>query len=309
MKRYDLFNPRVRPTMMAFLVLFTPCVMSLSPSPAAGQNYDESQVPLYELPDPLIFANGRSVKSATEWQEQRRDEILSLFKTHVYGHSPDKLPTIDFSVTEQQDLALGGSARRKQLTIRFGEEESAPSLKLLIYLPHKSQHPVPLFLALNFHGNQTIHEDPQIAISKNWTIGGAEEGIVDQRASEASRGKRASRWPIDTILARGYGVATAHFGDLDPDFDDGFNPLFYAAGQTEPNPDQWRTIGAWSWGLSRAMDYFEEDREIDQHRVIVLGHSRLGKTALWAGAQDERFAMVISNNSGCGGAAERERGS
>lgn len=311
MKRYNFFNFPLRPATMAFVVLFTPSIMSLSPLPAEGQNYDESQVPSYQLPDPLVFANGDRVKSAAEWHKQRRDEILNLFQTHVYGRSPETLPAIKFTVTEQDAFALDGSALRKQVTIRFGQEESAPALRLLIYLPRKSQHPVPLFLALNFHGNQTIHEDPQIDISKNWTIGGAEEGIVDHRANETSRGTRASRWPITTILARGYGVATAHCGDLDPDFDDGFkngiHPLFYAPGQTAPKPDQWRTIGAWSWGLSRALDYFKEDRKIDENRVIVLGHSRLGKTALWAGAQDERFAMVISNNSGCGGAALSRR--
>jgi hypothetical protein len=213
-------------------------------------------------------------------------------------------------VLESEPAALGGRAVREQVRLRF-DEHSAPCVHLLIYRPANSGGAVPAFLGLNFFGNHTIHPDPGIILSDQWMPDEPNHGIEEHRATERSRGTAAGRWPVETIVERGYALAVAYCGDLDPDYDDGFqngvHPLFYGEGQSRPAPDQWGAIGAWAWGLSRILDFLESHPAIDHHRVAVIGHSRLGKAALWAAAQDERFALAISNNSGCGGAALSRR--
>jgi hypothetical protein len=178
-------------------------------------------------------------------------------------------------------------------------------MNLLLYLPAGATKPVPVFLGLNFNGNHTVNADPGITLGQVWVKG------KQQPADEKSRGTSASQWQIEKVLARGYGTATAYYYDIEPDFDGGvkygIRPLFFKPGQTESADDGWRAIGAWAWGLSRALDYLEKDKAVDARCVVLHGHSRLGKTALWAGAADTRFAMVISNDSGEGGAALSRR--
>jgi hypothetical protein len=288
------------------------CLLLSSSNVVWGQaNYDESKVPEYQLPNPLVNQRGEAITSPQQWRASRRDEILQLFATQMYGRAPQAPDKLTYETFDEDANALGGSAIRKQVTIYFSPRRKGPSADLLVYLPKGSTKPVPIFTGLNFRGNHSIHPDPAIRLSKTWMRNDPQRGIVDHQATEASRGAAASRWSVEEILKRGYGVATVYYGDIDPDFDDGFqngvHPLFYRDGQTRPAPDQWGSISAWAWGLSRVMDYFESDADINEQQVAVLGHSRLGKTSLWAGAQDERFAIVISNNSGCGGAALSRR--
>ncbi len=273
-------------------------------------NYDESKIPPYTLPVVLTSEAGKRVTNAKEWRRQRA-ELLKLFEEHVYGKTPNRRPAVFIVQRLGIDRdALGGKAIRKEVQIPFTTEANGPRMNLLIYLPAKVRGPVPAFLGLNFGGNHAVHSDPGIAISTAWMRSG-QPGVVNNRATEKSRGAEQSRWQIEKVIERGYAVVTAYYGDLDPDFDDGFqngiHPLFYKSEQTKPAENEWGAIGAWAWGLSRAMDYLETDRDINAKQVAVLGHSRLGKAALWAGAQDERFAMVISNNSGAGGAALSKR--
>jgi hypothetical protein len=286
--------------------------MILGTDSAAGQaNYDESKVPEYTLSDPLVMLDGRRVATAEMWRAERRPEVMRLFEEHVYGKPLGPPPELRFEVFDRATDALDGKATRKQVRAHFSEDEDAPAMDILIYLPNGNAGPVPLFVGLNFFGNHTIHADPAIRLSDRWMRPSEAFGVVDNRATESSRGVRAGRWPVELILGRGYGLATIYCGDLSPDtaslFDQGVLRLFYGPQGTDPEPERGKTIAAWTWGLSRAMDYFETDPAIDHKRVAVMGHSRLGKTSLWAGAGDERFAMVISNNSGCGGAALSRR--
>ena len=299
------------PPRYTLLLLLLPMLITTADARKKGFIYEESEVPAYTLPDPLIANDGSAVTSAAQWTKSRREEVLEHFEQSVYGRRPDKPEALKFTVTSQDENALGGLAKRKQVSILFEGGDRPFAVNLLVYVPNKSKGPAPVFLGYNFNGNHSINVDPGIDISKSW-MRKNENGNENHRATEAARGKSASRWPVETILKRGYAVATAYYGDVEPDHADGWKDgirSFYktdAQGRALKRED-WSAITAWAWALSRIVDYLETDGDIDADHIALLGHSRLGKTSVWAGATDERFAITISNNSGCGGAALSRR--
>ena len=273
-------------------------------------NYDESKIPEFTLPDPLRTESGEKVDSAAKWTETRRPELLALFQQHVYGRGPEPCPITHKLVSEKQD-AVGGKALRREVDVFFGSSPEAHSMRLLIYTPKAAAKPAAGFLTLNFQGNHSVESDPSISLSGRWMRKQRNGTVSDHRATEKARGVASSRWPIEMIIDRGYSLVTIYYGDIDPDFDDGFEDGVHGHFKQQtngiPQGERWGSIAGWAYGLSRALDYLEKDKFVDGSRVAVFGHSRLGKTSLWAGASDPRFKMVISNNSGCGGAAMSRR--
>lgn len=268
-------------------------------------NYDESKVPAYELPDPLLNAEGKRVESPGEWTASQRNYIMTQVSENVYGVRPDV--EVQQEVVSVKSKTIGETLR-KQVTLRLKRNGKHVDLHLLIYLPAAAKKPVPAFVGLNFNGNHTITDDLDVPVTKSWVRNDKKKGYVDNKASESSRGSAKSRWPYKQITARGYGLVTMYYGDIDPDFHDEFgNGVDVLFSDIDRNDTSWGSISSWSWGLSRALDYLEKDDHVDGKYVAVMGHSRLGKTSLWAGATDERFALVVSNNSGCGGAALSRR--
>lgn len=266
-------------------------------------NNDESLVGTYTLPDPLILANGKPVRDAKTWHEKRRPEIVRLFEENQFGRSPGRPAGMSFDVFDKGTPALDGKAIRRQVTVYFSRDKAGPKMDLLIYLPAEARKPVPLLLNLSFSANSSAVNDPGIKPGEIWNR--------DKKRVSAPQGANIGRLNVTPFLAQGIGVATVYYGDIDPDFLGGIpygvRKLYLKAGQTEPAPDEWGAIGAWAWGLSRAMDYLETDKGVDAKRVAIMGVSRLGKTVLWAGAHDPRFAMVIASCSGEGGAALSRR--
>ncbi|MCC7475075.1 MAG: acetylxylan esterase [Pirellulales bacterium] len=301
------------PQYVRFLALISLLAMARTSLLAADRfqpNFDESKVPAYTLPDPLVASEGQRITTADLWRSHRRGEVRRLFESEVYGRTPHDRPQLKFITTSEDRHALAGRATRKEITIEVSTRQGKVPLHLLLYVPN-GKPPVPAFLGLNFCGNQAVHHDPAITMCRAYLRARPNAGIVNNHATEATRGFESARWQVEEVVGRGYAVASMCLADIEPDSPEGISagvrPLFYRNGQTKPKADEWGTIGAWAWGLSRALDYLEIEPLVDARRVAVWGHSRLGKTALWAGAQDERFAMVISNESGCAGAALSRR--
>lgn len=261
-----------------------------------------------DLPDPLLTRDGKTVTTAEMWRTERRPEITRLFEHYMYGTMPEAPGNVRATLEQEDALYFGGKATKKILTLRYGPE-GAPAIQLLLVVPNDRTEPAPVYLGLNFMGNHTVLSDSSIPLSANW-LPNRGEGVVDHRATDAARGTSAQRWEIEKSIDRGYAIATFFHGDVDPDRDDysdGIHPHYYAAGHTTRDQHEWGTLAAWAWGLHRAVDYLVTDPDIDTNHIAVMGHSRNGKAALLAGALDERIALVVSNNSGCGGAALSRR--
>jgi hypothetical protein len=257
---------------------------------------DEAFVPSYQLPDPLIFQDGSPVVTPADWRARRR-EILDLFAAHVYGITPRLESTLDTTVVESDGVALGGVAVRRQTRLRLRLAHGGLDIDLLSYRPRNPDHRLPAIVIPNFRGNHTVDTDPAILI--------CERARTYHGGEQCERGAMARRFPLEMIVSRGYQLVTFYYGDVAPDVDhlgEGRHSLFPGGEQARSSQD-WGAVGAWAWGASRILDFLVADSCVDPARIFVAGHSRLGKAALWAAAQDERFAGVFANNSGCAGAA------
>ncbi len=312
--------PPATPTAPPTRDLGLPRPVAAPPAVVAGipVNYDESKVGTYTLPDPLKLNDGKPVRNAKTWTENRRPEILALFETQQYGVAPGRPADESFEVTDKGTLALGGKAIRKQVTIHLSKDNTGlsndpawPEIHLLVYLPAAAKKPVPMFFSISFGAIQNAVDDPGIVPSK--VRDPKTNKLVDPLPVTPGRGG-FGRINVQPFLDAGIGVATFNYAELDPDtptgFAEGIRAKYMKAGQTGEDdraPDAWGSISAWAWGMSRVEDYFETDKDIDAKRVAIHGVSRLGKTVTWAGAHDQRFAAVIASCGGEGGAALSRR--
>jgi hypothetical protein len=244
-------------------------------------NFREEKVPEYTLPDLLTTVDGEKVKNAKSWYRERRPEILELFRENVFGRVPEISYEHSFKVVNVDKNAINGAATLKEVDVTISRANKSVVIHLKLFTPNDAKKPAPTFLLINNRGIENI--DP-------------------------TRVNKSQFWPVEEVIARGYGIAAFYNADVDEDKFDEFQGGIHELLDKKPRPDDaWGTIAAWAWGASRCMDYVVTDRDVDADKVAVLGHSRGGKTALWAGAQDTRFGMTISNESGCTGAALARR--
>ena len=295
------------------IVILSTCICSEGTSQEIRPpNYDESIASKYQLVSVLSGPNGVQIDSKEQWPDQRR-YLVDLLATEEYGFAPKDPISIRTEVFDDAPAVFGGeiqaNIRRRQIAVFLERAGRSVRVDLALWSP-KDRSKAPCFLGLNFRGNQSTCDDPKIRLTSSW-CDNRNPGVENNKATEASRANQSERWPIAQIVAQGFAVATAHYSDIDPDYDDGFengvHSLFPEHRIDEQNPSRWGSIAAWAGGLSRLADVLEKLDGIDPKGLMVVGHSRLGKTALWAGANDPRFQIVVSNNSGCGGAALSKR--
>jgi hypothetical protein len=290
--------PAARGLLSAFLVVLSATV------PATAADFPEAaQLPARpELPDPLVMFDGQPVTGAEQWTGKRRPELKALFQHYMYGRIPARPDFQTAAIAREDPAFLAGKATLKEVTIGLGAAD-LPQIHLLLIVPNDRKAPAPVFLGLNFNGNHLVVDDPKVALPTAWVPGGKE-----RKATEADRGKEVDVWAVDEVIGRGYALATFYCGDVAPDdkghgFEKGVFPHYLQPGQVKPGPHDWGVLAAWAWGLSRAIDYLVSDRDIDARRIAVVGWSRMGKASMVAAAFDERIALVIPHQAGCGGTA------
>lgn len=266
-------------------------------------NYDVLAIPPYTLPELLTLSNGEKVTNAKAWTEKRRPELLKAIEAIQYGKMPPPPAELSFRVFDKETLVFDGKAIRRQVTVYFSKDTSDHKMDLLIYLPANASKPVPLFFNISFAANSQVVDDPGVKIGQIWNREG--------QKVKADQASRFGKMDVSQFISEGLGFATVYYGDIEPDFKNGvkygIRSEYLKPGETTLKNDEWGAISAWAWGLSRAMDYFEKDKQINESRVAIHGISRLGKTALWTGVHDERFKLVIASVSGEGGAAITRR--
>jgi hypothetical protein len=256
-----------------------------------------------ELPDPLVMLDGTKVTTKDEWFAKRRPELKALFQHYMYGELPPAPREVRAKVEYENRAAFGGKATLKEIALAVAPGD-LPPIRLLLVVPNRRKGPTPVVVGLNFSGNHALVSDPRIRVPTSW-IYPNESGVKNNRATEAGRGSRAESWSLEQSVDRGYAVASFYSGDVDPDRPDergGLRPYLKTRGGASGR-QECGTIAAWAWGLQRAIDYLGTDKDIDAKRIAAFGHSRLGKTALLAAAFDDRIALAIPHQAGCGGTA------
>jgi hypothetical protein len=267
-------------------------------------NYDEAKVGTYTLPDALKLNDGKPVTDAKTWFKKRRPEIVSMFETQQYGVAPGRPKDEKFEVIEKGTAALNGKAIRRRVDVRLSAKPGSPVIHLVEYLPAAAKKPVPMLLCISFSAPSNSVDDPGLPIGEVWDP-------KTHTKIPANKARAFGKLSVEPVLDAGIGVATFYYGDVEPDyaegFDDSIRKVYLKPGETKRAPEDWGSIAAWAWGMSRVQDYFETDKSVDAKRVAIHGVSRLGKTVMWAGAHDQRFAAVIASCSGEGGAALSHR--
>src|SRR6516165_195797 len=240
-----------------------------------------------DFPDPLVMFNGDRIKTKDQWFAARRPELKELFQHYMYGYLPAAPTKIEATIEREDRRAFGGKATLKEVMIAFGPPE-IPKIHLLLVIPNERKSPAAVFVGMNFSGNHALVKDPAVRLPTAWMYPNP-TGVKDNRATEAARGTQIDVWALEQSIDRGYAVATFYSGEIDPDRPDvrqGIQPHLRKKGE-KPGPHEWGTIAAWAWGIQRAVDYLTTVEELDRERIAVVGHSRLGKTALLASAFDE----------------------